>query len=424
MATEIITFGCRLNAYESEVMRRESAAAGLDSLQGGAIIVNTCAVTGEAVRQAKQAIRKARRENPQARIIVTGCAAQIAAQDFAAMEEIDLVLGNEEKLHAHSYRQLPDFGVNSQEKLRINDIMEVRENAPHMVDLIEGRARAFVQVQNGCDHRCTFCIIPYGRGVSRSVPMGAVVEQIKHLYGNGYKEVVLTGVDLTSYGPDLPGKATLGKLVAAILRGVPDLPRLRLSSIDSIEADPELMELLAHEKRLMPHLHLSLQAGDDMILKRMKRRHLREDSIRFCTELRAKRPEMVFGADLIAGFPTETEAMFENTRALIDDCSLTHLHIFPFSPREGTPATRMPQLPRNIIKERAAILRRQGDKVFAAHLQTMQKSQQNVLIEHDGIGRCENYTVVEVKDGVAGSIITCHIIGKSGDRLVARQADR
>lgn len=251
MATEIITFGCRLNAYESEIMRRESKAASLDSLQGGAIIVNTCAVTAEAVRQAKQAIRKARRENPQARIIVTGCAAQTAAQDFAAMEEIDLVLGNEEKLHAHSYRQLPDFGVNSQEKVRVNDIMDVRENAPHMVDLIEGRARAFVQVQNGCDHRCTFCIIPYGRGVSRSVPMGAVVEQIKRLRGNGYKEVVLTGVDLTSYGPDLPGKATLGKLVAAILRGVPDLPRLRLSSIDSIEADPELMELLAHEKRLI-----------------------------------------------------------------------------------------------------------------------------------------------------------------------------
>ncbi|AQS42396.1 MAG: MiaB-like tRNA modifying enzyme [Candidatus Tokpelaia hoelldobleri] len=423
MATEIITFGCRLNAYESEVMRRESEAAGLGNLQGGAIIVNTCAVTGEAVRQAKQAIRKARRKNPQARIIVTGCAAQTAAQDFAAMEEIDLVLGNEEKLHAHSYRQLPDFGVNSQEKVRVNDIMDVRENAPHMVDLIEGRARAFVQVQNGCDHRCTFCIIPYGRGVSRSVPMGAVVEQIKRLCGNGYKEVVLTGVDLTSYGPDLPGKATLGKLVAAILRGVPDLPRLRLSSIDSIEADPELMELLMHEKRLMPHLHLSLQAGDDMILKRMKRRHLREDSIRFCTELRAKRPEMVFGADLIAGFPTETEAMFENTRALIDDCGLTNLHIFPFSPREGTPAARMPQLPRNIIKERAAILRGEGDKAFAAHLQAMQDSQQNVLIEHAGIGRCENYTVVEVKDAVAGSIITCHITGKTGDRLVARQAD-
>lgn len=421
MATEIVTFGCRLNAYESEVMRKESAAAGLDTLEGGAIIFNTCAVTSEAVRQARQAIRKARRENPDARIIVTGCAAQTLAPEFAAMGEVDLVLGNEEKLHSHSYRQLPEFGVNLFEKVRVNDIMEVKENAPHMVDLIEGRARAFVQVQNGCDHRCTFCIIPYGRGPSRSVPMGAVVEQIKRLNGNGYQEVVLTGVDLTSYGPDLPGKAGLGKLVAAILRGVPDLERLRLSSIDSIEADDELLELLAYEKRLMPHLHLSLQAGDNMILKRMKRRHAREDSVRFCNDLRDKRPEFIFGADIIAGFPTETEEMFENTRQLIADCGLTHTHIFPFSPREGTPAARMPQLERGIVKERAAILRSEGDKAYEKHLQQAIGRRQRVLVERDGIGRSEDYTLTEIAGAVAGTIIDCDISHVEGDKLIGNR---
>lgn len=420
MATEIITFGCRLNAYESEVMRNESTAAGLDTLESGAFIFNTCAVTGEAVRQAKQAIRKARRENPQARIIVTGCAAQTLAQDFAAMDEVDLILGNEEKLHAHSYRQLPDFGVNQFEKIRVNDIMEVRENAPHMVDLIEGRARAFVQVQNGCDHRCTFCIIPYGRGLSRSVPMGAVVEQIKRLNGNGYQEVVLTGVDLTSYGPDLPGKATLGRLVAAILHAVPDLQRLRLSSIDSIEADDELKELIIHEERLMPHLHLSLQAGDNMILKRMKRRHTREDSVRFCHELQRNRPDLVFGADLIAGFPTETEEMFENTRALIADCGLTHLHVFPFSPREGTPAARMPQLERALIKERAATLRKEGEHAYRAHLEHLTGTTQQVLIERDGLGHTQNYTLTAIDGAVAGTIVSCTIIGHDGEKLIGK----
>ena len=310
MAVDIVTFGCRLNTYESEVMRREAEAAGLGGLDDGAVIFNTCAVTGEAVRQARQSIRKARRDKPNARIIVTGCAAQTDPASFAAMDEVDLVLGNEEKLSAHNYRALPDFGVNDTEKARVNDIMSVRETAAHMVDAIEGRARAFVQVQNGCDHRCTFCIIPYGRGNSRSVPMGAVVEQVKRLAGNGYAEIVLTGVDMTSYGADLPGSPKLGRLVKTILRQVPDVRRLRLSSIDSIEADDDLLEAIADEPRLMPHLHLSLQAGDDMILKRMKRRHLRDDSIRFCEDVRKLRPDIVFGADIIAGFPTETEAMF------------------------------------------------------------------------------------------------------------------
>lgn len=419
MATEIVTFGCRLNAFESEVMRKESAAAGLDDLENGAVIFNTCAVTAEAVRQAKQAIRKAKRENPLARIIVTGCAAQTLGQDFADMDEVDLVLGNEEKLHAHSYRQLPDFGVNNYEKLKVNDIMEVRENAPHMVDSIEGHARAFVQVQNGCDHRCTFCIIPYGRGPSRSVPMGAVVEQIKRLNGNGYQEVVLTGVDLTSYGPDLPGKASLGKLVRSILRSVPDLPRLRLSSIDSIEVDEELAELLVHEKRLMPHLHLSLQAGDNMILKRMKRRHLRDQSIEFCNELRNKRPEMVYGADLIAGFPTETDEMFENTLSLIDECGLTHLHVFPFSPREGTPAARMPQVDRHIAKQRAEKLRKAGEKAYQSHLQRLQNSKHMILVERDGIGRTEDFTLTKIDGALAGTIVNGLIIGQDGDKLIA-----
>ena len=416
---DIVTFGCRLNAYESEVMRREAEAAGLDALEGGAIIVNTCAVTGEAVRQARQAIRKARRENPQARIIVTGCAAQTDPAGFAAMDEVDLVLGNEDKLKSHSYRALPDFGVNLYEKVRVNDIMEVRETASHMVDAIEGRARAFVQVQNGCDHRCTFCIIPYGRGNSRSVPMGGVVEQVKRLVGNGYREVVLTGVDLTSYGGDLPGSPRLGRLVGTILRQVPDLARLRLSSIDSIEADDDLMEALASEARLMPHLHLSLQAGDDMILKRMKRRHSRDDSIRFCEEARRLRPDIAFGADIIAGFPTETEGMFENSLRIVEECGLTHLHVFPFSPREGTPAARMPQVARGIVKERAARLREAGERAHRRHLDGLVGSRQRVLVEQDGIGRTEGFVVAQVEAGRAGEIVEMTVSGHDGGRLLA-----
>ncbi|WP_375633947.1 MULTISPECIES: tRNA (N(6)-L-threonylcarbamoyladenosine(37)-C(2))-methylthiotransferase MtaB [unclassified Bartonella] len=419
MAIEIVTFGCRLNSYESEIIRKESTSSGLDQLKDGAIIFNTCAVTAEAVRQAKQAIRKARRENPHTRIIVTGCAAQTEAQNFASMTEVDLVLGNEDKLHAHSYRQLPDFGINHSEKVHINDIMEVQKIAPHMVSAMQERTRAFVQVQNGCDHRCTFCIIPYGRGPSRSVPMGVVIEQIKKLIGGGIQEVVLTGVDLTSYGHDLPGKATLGKLTSAILHHVPDLARLRLSSIDSIEADEELINLLAYETRIMPHLHLSLQAGDNMILKRMKRRHLREHAIQFCQELRAKRSTMVYGADLIAGFPTETEEMFQNSLALIKDCNLTHLHVFPFSPREGTPAARMPQINRKIVKLRAEKLRKAGDMAYQKHLAHLQNSLQTILVEKDEIGRTEDYTLVQVKGAKAGTIVQALIVDHDGDKLIA-----
>ncbi len=419
MAVDIVTFGCRLNTYESEVMRREANASGLGDLAGGAVVFNTCAVTAEAVRQAKQSIRKARRENPNARIIVTGCAAQTEPDTFADMAEVDLVLGNEEKLKAQSYRALPDFGVNNYEKARVNDIMSVRETASHMVDAIEGRARAFVQVQNGCDHRCTFCIIPYGRGNSRSVPMGAVVEQIKRLAGNGYNEVVLSGVDLTSYGPDLPGSPKLGRLVKTILRQVPDVKRLRLSSIDSIEADDELMEVIATEKRLMPHLHLSLQSGDDMILKRMKRRHLRDDSIRFCEDVRKLRPDIVFGADIIAGFPTETDEMFENSLKIVEECGLTNLHVFPYSPRKGTPAARMPQVDRNLVKQRAAALRAAGEKAYRAHLAALAGTRQSILIERNGLGRTEGFTLAAINAGQPGEIVEAVISGDDGARLVA-----
>jgi len=435
MALKITTFGCRLNAHEAEIIRQESRKAGLADLAGDSIIFNTCAVTAEAVRQARQAIRQARRAKPEARIIVTGCAAQTEPEIFTAMAEVDLVLGNEDKLHAQSYRQFADFGINRQEKLRVNDIMAVRENAPHMITLPAGKTRAFIQVQNGCDHRCTFCIIPYGRGPSRSVPPGAVVEQIKQLCAKGGREVVLTGVDLTSYGPDLPGGMRLGRLVGAILRHVPELARLRLSSLDSIEVDEELRELLLHEPRLMPHLHLSLQSGDNMILKRMKRRHSREQALQFCRELRARRPEMTFGADLIAGFPTETEEMFANTRRLIADCRLTCLHIFPFSPRAGTPAARMPQLPRAVVKNRAALLRRDAAAAYQRHLQAMIGSEQTLLMEHNGQGRCENYTPARLQppeaarpgqekpaqkqDNKAGELVRCRIIAHNGRHLLA-----
>ncbi|MDI6028861.1 tRNA (N(6)-L-threonylcarbamoyladenosine(37)-C(2))-methylthiotransferase MtaB [Corticibacterium sp. UT-5YL-CI-8] len=424
MGIEVVTFGCRLNTFESEVMRREAETAGLGQLKDGAVIFNTCAVTSEAVRQSKQAIRKARRENPNARIIVTGCAAQTEPGTFADMDEVDLVLGNEEKLKAHNYRAMPDFGINDFEKARVNDIMSVRETAAHMVDAIEGRARAFVQVQNGCDHRCTFCIIPYGRGNSRSVPMGAVVEQIKRLVGNGYAEVVLSGVDMTSYGADLPGAPRLGKLVATILRQVPDLRRLRLSSIDSIEADDDLLQAIATEKRLMPHLHLSLQSGDDMILKRMKRRHLRDQSIAFCGDVRKLRPDIVFGADIIAGFPTETDDMFENSLKIVEECGLTHLHVFPFSPRKGTPAARMPQLERALVKSRAARLRAVGDTVYRRHLASLAGTRQSVLVERDGLGRTEGFTLVGVDRGAPGEIVEVDIAGHDDERLLAAPAAR
>ena len=420
-AIDVISFGCRLNTFEAEIMKREAAAAGLGAADAvPAIIINTCAVTGEAVRQARQAVRRARRDNPSARIIVTGCAAQTEGETFARMDEVDAVIGNDDKLKADSYRSLPDFGVSAEEKVRVNDIMSVRETAGHMVDAIEGRARAIVQVQNGCDHRCTFCIIPFGRGNSRSVPMGAAVAQVRRLVDAGYREVVLSGVDMTSWGADLPGAPRLGTLVQAILRHVPDLPRLRLSSIDSIEADPALLDAIGTEMRLMPHLHLSLQAGDNMILKRMKRRHSREDAIAFCVDMRSRRPDIVYGADIIAGFPTETDAMFENSLRLVEECGLTHLHVFPFSPRKGTPAARMPQLPKAVGKERAALLRARGEVAHAAHLARLVGTRQRILVEREGLGRAEDFTLADIAVGAPGEIVEAEIIGQTGERLVAR----
>jgi threonylcarbamoyladenosine tRNA methylthiotransferase MtaB len=410
---DVITFGCRLNTYESEVMRAQAEKAGLNN----AILVNTCAVTGEAVRQARQAIRRARRENPHARIIVTGCAAQTEKQTFAEMPEVDAVLGNEEKLKSASYRSLPDFGVSAEEKLRVNDIMSVRETAPQMVKLIEGHVRAFIQVQNGCDHRCTFCIIPYGRGNSRSVPMGAVVDQARKLAESGYREIVLTGVDATSYGGDLPGMPTLGLLAKTLLKQVPEILRLRLSSIDSIEADSHLMDLIADEPRLMPHLHLSLQHGDDMILKRMKRRHSRADALAFIQDVRRLRPETSFGADMIAGFPTETEEMFGNAMGLAEEAGIAHLHVFPYSPREGTPAARMPQLDRALVKERAARLRATGLRLHQAHLDSMVGTQQSLLVENNGLAHTENFTLVAVPGLQPRAIVTAMITGQNGKHL-------
>ncbi len=415
---KMLTFGCRLNAYEAEVMKREAKAAGLEGLAGGAVLVNTCAVTAEAVRQARQSIRSARRENPDATIIVSGCAAQSEPSTFANMDEVDLVIGNEEKLHRHNYRALPDFGINDFEKVRVNDIMSVRETASHMVDGLEGRARAFVQVQNGCDHRCTFCIIPYGRGNSRSVPMGSIVDQVRRLVDHGHREVVITGVDITSFGADLPGSPTLGILVQTLLARVPSLPRLRLSSIDSIEVDEPLMDVIAHEERLMPHLHLSIQSGDNLILKRMKRRHMREDTIEFCRKVRAMRPDMVFGADMIAGFPTEDETMFENSLNLVDECGLTYIHTFPYSARSGTAAARMPQLERHIVKKRAARMRRKSDAAFVRHMEAQAGRVLRVLIEGNGMGRSEQFTPVENMAGKAGDIVDVEITGHNGKALL------
>ena len=417
-APEVITFGCRLNSYESEVMRRHAEAAGLED----AVIVNTCAVTAEATRQARQAIRKARRERPNARIVVTGCAAQIEPERFAAMPEVNQVLGNAEKLEAASWRRDP-FGLDDTEKVRVNDIMAVRETALHLVDGFEGRARAFVQVQNGCDHRCTFCVIPYGRGPSRSVPMGAVVDQVRRLAESGYAEVVLTGVDITAYGADLPGAPKLGALVKRILRHVPDLPRLRLSSIDSVEADPDLLDALANEERLMPYLHLSLQAGDDLILKRMKRRHLRADAVRFCETARRLRPDLVFGADLIAGFPTESEAAFDNSLSIVDECDLTHLHVFPFSPRPGTPAARMPQLAREVVRERAKRLREKGEAALIRHLEAEVGRERRILVETAETGRIEPFTPARLAaPAEPGTVLRARITGHDGRRLLAEAA--
>ena len=413
MAVETLTFGCRLNTYESEVMKAEAEKAGL----ADALIVNTCAVTAEAVRQAKQSIRSARRDNPGRRIIVTGCAAQTEPRAFADMEEVDLVIGNADKLKADAYMPMA-FGVPLNDKVQVNDVMSVRETAGHLIEGLDGRTRAFVQVQNGCDHRCTFCIIPYGRGPSRSVPMGAVVEQVRKLVGNGYREVVLTGVDITSYGPDLPGSPTLGKLVQAILRHVPDLPRLRISSMDSIEADAALTDAIVSDQRLMPHLHLSLQSGDDMILKRMKRRHLRADTLAFVTDLSARRPDMVFGADIIAGFPTETDEMFENSLRIVEEASLTYLHVFPYSPRPGTPAARMPQVGGGVARARARRLREAGARRFASHLESRLGRIESVLVEREGLGRTTQFTPIALPGHAAGEIVTARVVGTTATGLV------
>lgn len=414
MSVETLTFGCRLNTYESEVMRDQAMSAGLEDV----LIVNSCAVTAEAVRQTRQAIRRAHREQPGRKIIVTGCAAQTEAETFAKMDEVDLVMGNGDKLTAESYKAL-SFGVNLNDKIQVNDIMSVTETAGHLIEGMDGRARAFVQVQNGCDHRCTFCIIPYGRGPSRSVPMGLAVEQIKKLVGNGFKEIVLTGVDITSYGPDLPGMPTLGKLTQEILRHVPDLPRLRISSIDSIEADEALHEAIASDHRLMPHLHLSLQSGDDMILKRMKRRHLRGDTLDFVAKVRAARHDMVLGADIIAGFPTETDAMFANSLKIVEEADLTYLHVFPYSKRDGTPAAKIPkQVPKDVAKERAAQLRALGNQQFEKLCQSRIGAVENVLVERQGFGRTEQFIPLSLSGGVAGELVQVRVVGTNDTGLL------
>lgn len=416
-APKFTTLGCRLNAYETEAMKDLATAAGL----GDAVVVNTCAVTAEAVRKARQEIRRLRRENPGARLIVTGCAAQTEPGTFTAMEEVDAVIGNTEKMRPETWSGLAADFIGETERLQVDDIMSVTETAGHLIDGFGARSRAYVQVQNGCDHRCTFCIIPYGRGNSRSVPAGVVVDQIKRLVGRGYNEVVLTGVDLTSWGADLPAAPSLGDLVMRILRLVPDLPRLRISSIDSIEVDANLMLAIATEPRLMPHLHLSLQHGDDLILKRMKRRHLRDDAIRFAEEARRLRPEMTFGADIIAGFPTETEAQFENSLRLVEECNLTWLHVFPYSRREGTPAARIPdQVNGAVIKARAARLRAAGALQVARHLTAQVGREHRVLMESPRMGRTEQFTEVDFgTDQPEGQIVDARIRTQNGQRLVA-----
>jgi len=413
--TTVVNFGCRLNALEGENVRALADDAGA----ADTVVVNTCAVTAEAVRQARQTIRRIRRERPGVRIVATGCAAQTEPATFAGMAEVDHVAGNAEKLSPSFWRDLPRA-----DRMVVSDIMEVRESAHHLLDSFGTRTRAFVEVQNGCDHRCTFCIIPFGRGPSRSVPMGAVVDKVRRLAASGHREVVLTSVDLTSYGGDLPGRPRLGDLVQRILAHVPELPRLRLSSIDSIEVDEALLEAVS-EPRLMPHLHLSLQAGDDMVLKRMKRRHLRADAVDFCQKVRARRPDVLFGADIIAGFPTETEEMFANTLAVIGDCGLTHVHVFPFSPRRGTPAARMPQVPRPVVKERAARLREAAASRLSAALEGAVGTNVTLLVEDDGRGRTEHYLPAVLSDGgEAGEIVAARVTGVADGALMVERVAR
>lgn len=419
MGVEIVTFGCRLNAFESEVILREAERAGLSDT----IVINSCAVTNEAVAQARQSIRRLKRERPDARIVVTGCAAQTQARMFADMTEVDRVLGNDDKMRSEAWRDTraafdAGLGLADTEKIAVADIMQVKEMAPHLLEGFQrGLPRVFVQIQNGCDHRCTFCIIPYGRGNSRSVPMGAVVEQVRALVECGHAEIVLTGVDLTSYGADLPGTPKLGMLTKQILRHVPELKRLRISSIDSIEADRDLLDVIADDARLMPHLHLSLQSGDDLILKRMKRRHLRQEAIDFCGQVRRLRPDIALGADIIAGFPTETDEMFSRSTDLVEECGLTFLHVFPYSPRPGTPAARMPQVAGNEIKERAKRLRATGDAALRKRLAAEAGSVRAVLIESDRQGRTEHFLPVAIHGEVPGEVRSLTMAGNDGARL-------
>jgi len=415
MSVEVVTFGCRLNAFESEVIAREAANAGLED----AIVINSCAVTSEAVAQARQQIRRLKRERPGARIVVTGCAAQTQGADFAEMHEVDRVIGNDDKMRGEAwYAARAAFDTGSSEKIAVSDIMAVRQMAPHLIDgFRSGLPRVFVQVQNGCDHRCTFCIIPFGRGHSRSVPMGAVVEQITTFIARGHAEIVLTGVDLTSYGNDLPGAPKLGQLVKQILRHVPDLKRLRISSIDSIEADRDLLDAIANDERLMPHLHLSLQSGDDLILKRMKRRHLRKDAVDFCAQVRRLRPDIALGADIIAGFPTETEDMFSRSLDLVEECGLTFLHVFPYSPRPGTPAARMPQVAGGEIKARAKRLRAAGEVVLQKRLVSEIGAVREVLVESATQGRTEHFVPVAIAGEMPGEVRRLVIAGHDGGRL-------
>jgi threonylcarbamoyladenosine tRNA methylthiotransferase MtaB len=421
MSVDVVTFGCRLNAFESEVIRREAESAGI----ADTIVINSCAVTNEAVAQARQSIRRLKRERPHARIVVTGCAAQTQPKMFAEMPQVDRVVGNDDKMRADAWRDaraafdMPAFGIDSSEKIAVADIMAVREMAPHLLEGFQsGLPRVFVQVQNGCDHRCTFCIIPYGRGNSRSVPMGAVVDQVRALAECGHAEIVLTGVDLTSYGADLPGAPKLGVLTKQILRHVPELQRLRISSIDSIEVDRDLLDVIADDARLMPHLHLSLQSGDDMILKRMKRRHSRADAVRFCAQVRRLRPDIALGADIIAGFPTETEDMFARSQELVEECDLTFLHVFPYSPRPGTPAARMPQVRGDVIRERAKRLRAAGEAALQRRLVSEIGSTRQVLIESAAQGRTEHFMPVAIAGETPGAVRTLVMTGHDGARLL------
>ncbi len=421
MSIEVVTFGCRLNAFESEVIRRAAEHAGLSDT----IIVNSCAVTHEAVAQARQSIRRLKRARPGARVVVTGCAAQTQPEQFAAMAEVDRIVGNDDKLRSETWRaaaaafeRSPDFGIGQTEKIAVADIMAVRTMAPHLLDGFKaGLPRVFVQVQNGCDHRCTFCIIPYGRGNSRSVPIGAVIEQVRALVERGHAEIVLTGVDLTGYGADLPGAPKLGRLTRQILRHVPELKRLRISSIDQVEVDRDLLDLIADEPRLMPHLHLSLQSGDDLILKRMRRRHSRADAMAFCAEVRRLRPDIALGADIIAGFPTETEDMFTRSQDLVEACGLTFLHVFPYSPRPGTPAARMPQVAPDIIRQRAKRLRAAGAAALQRRLACEVGATRQVLIESATQGRTEHFLAVAIAGETRGAVRRLKITGHDAARL-------